>query len=315
MNSRPFAKILRRGGFVIGMAAMLVVAAGGAGMAAAAPDPGSGLRTVAPVRVLDTRSGLGAPKAPIQANSTLNIATGDLADTVTAIVVNITVVNGTASSYLTIWGGGGPRPNTSTVNWTGTSAVANGATISVHAGDDLSIFNAAGTVDVVIDLIGFYTPGAPGRTGPMGPAGPAGEIGPAGPAGADGAVGETGPAGAIGPIGLTGPIGATGAAGAVGAAGPAGDVGPAGPIGPIGVAGPAGPAGPAGLPGADGAPGPVGPIGPVGREVRLARRLDRSDWRNRSSWSGWSLVLTARWVRQARTAPQPARLARSTCRR
>ena len=46
MNSHPLARILRRGGLVVGLAAMLVVAAGGAGIAAAMPEPGSGSPTV-----------------------------------------------------------------------------------------------------------------------------------------------------------------------------------------------------------------------------------------------------------------------------
>ena len=64
MNSHPLARILRRGGLVVGLAAMLVVAAGGAGIAAAMPEPGSGLHTVlTPDRVHDTRSGVGAPNS------------------------------------------------------------------------------------------------------------------------------------------------------------------------------------------------------------------------------------------------------------
>ena len=39
MKSHPLANILRRGGFFIGLAAMLVVAAGGAGMPLPCPIP------------------------------------------------------------------------------------------------------------------------------------------------------------------------------------------------------------------------------------------------------------------------------------
>ena len=223
------------------MAGMLVVAGSGAGMAAGAPDLaagapdlGSGLHTVTPVRVLDTRIGVGAPKAQLQPNATLDISVDGLPEAATAIVVNVTVVNGTASSYLIISAKGDPQPITSTINWNTPFPVANGATIAVHGDHHVSIYNAAGSVDVIADFIGYYTPGAPGPAGPVGPAGPAGADGKTG---ADGAPGPAGPTGAPGPAGPTGAPGPAGPTGAPGPAGPTGETGPAGPTGAPGSAG------------------------------------------------------------------------------
>ena len=217
MKSHPLTNILRRGGFAIAMAGMLVVAGGGAGMAADAPDLaarmpdlGSGLHTVTPVRVLDTRIGVGAPKAQLQPNATLDMSVDGLPEAATAIVVNVTVVNGTASSYLIISAKGDPQPITSTINWNTPFPVANGATIAVHGDHHVSIYNAAGSVDVIADFIGYYTPGAPGPAGPVGPAGPAGADGKTGPAGPTGEPGPAGPTGAPGPAGPTGAPGSAG---------------------------------------------------------------------------------------------------------
>lgn len=235
MRSHRLTTVLRRGWFVGAMASMLVVAGAGSGAgiaAAAASDPGNGFHPVTTARVLDTRDGTGAPKAPVGPGKTLDATMTGVPDAATAVAVNVTVANGTAVSFLTIAGKGDPRPITSTVNWSNPFAVANGATVTVHADHIVSIFNAAGSVDVIVDLVGYFAPGAPG---PVGPQGPAGETGPAG---AEGPAGVAGPKGDVGPAGETGPAGAEGAIGAEGPAGPEGPMGPAGQDGKS--AGPAG---------------------------------------------------------------------------
>jgi hypothetical protein len=61
----------------------------------------------------------------------------------------------------------------------------------------VSLYNDAGKVDVIIDVVGYYEPaasggGGGGAPGPAGPAGPAGAVGPAGPAGPAGAAAVAG---------------------------------------------------------------------------------------------------------------------------
>ncbi|MEQ1703633.1 MAG: collagen-like protein [Ilumatobacteraceae bacterium] len=181
---------------LLGVSALLV------GSSAAAPsDPAEAhtFHSVATVRVLDTRNAIGVdPSAPLAAGATLDLEVPDLPDDAAAVVINVTVVHGTAVSYLTLFPKGATRPTTSTINWLSTAAVGNAATVQLGTDHSISVYNDAGTVDVIIDLIGYYAPGGVGAQGPegaMGVEGPAGPEGPMGPAGQDGE--GAGPAGFV----------------------------------------------------------------------------------------------------------------------
>jgi hypothetical protein len=154
------------------------------------------------VRVLDTRNGTGGvPISPLAGGATLSFVVPGLPDDASAIAVNVTAVNGSVGSYLNLFATGTPRPTTSVVNWNSPAPVANAATVVLSASHSITAFNLSGQVNVVIDLLGYYAPGA---------------TGPAGQAGTDGAVGPEGPAGSEGPMGPAGVDGTT--------AGPAGSV-------------------------------------------------------------------------------------------
>src|SRR5262249_59435927 len=59
-----------------------------------------------PARVLDTRSGNGAPVAPLGAGASLDLQVtgrGGVPAGATAVVLNVTVTNPTAQSFLTAW--------------------------------------------------------------------------------------------------------------------------------------------------------------------------------------------------------------------
>jgi hypothetical protein len=86
---------------------------------------------------------------------------------------------------MTVYPTGEARPNTSTINWSSNGAVANSATVQLHADRSVRIYNSAGTVNVIIDLLGYYAP-SPVGNGAAGPAGPTGATGPTGPQGLPG---------------------------------------------------------------------------------------------------------------------------------
>jgi hypothetical protein len=142
-----------------------------------------------------------------------------LSASATAAVLNVTVVNPTAGSYLTVWPADKTKPLASSLNWSaGQAATPNQVTTALDPSGMLSLFNNAGTVDVIVDVVGLYEPastvGGGGATGPAGPTGAPGS---------PGAKGDKGAAGAQGPSGPQGPEGPSG--------------GPAGPSGPQGVPG------------------------------------------------------------------------------
>jgi hypothetical protein len=125
---------------------------------------GGGLRTLAAARKLDTRT-VGS-KAPLAANAATDIALGVPAGA--TALVNLTVVNNTATGYLRAWPAGGTEPTISWVNYPGanTGARAGLAAIRVGTGGRIRVKNvSAGTAHLLVDVQGWYAeiPGPPVR--------------------------------------------------------------------------------------------------------------------------------------------------------
>ena len=166
---------------------------------------GTGTRSVfvpiVPCRLADSRPGglhigtFGGPLAP-QGEATFAVwgTNGNctIPTSATGIATNVTIDNPTDNSYLTVYPGDATRPNASNLNWTATSApTPNQVTVGLSATGTIKTFNNAGTVDVIIDVVGYYEPAGTGGTGPQGPPGAAGAPGADG---APGATGDPGPA-------------------------------------------------------------------------------------------------------------------------
>jgi len=71
-------------------------------------------------------------------------------------VANITVTNGTKGSFLSVFPHGGPKPAASTINFGVGQTIANHTMVKVAAGQ-VDIYNQLGTVDVIADVVGFYS--------------------------------------------------------------------------------------------------------------------------------------------------------------
>ena len=149
-----------------------VTATNAAGRGSASPNSntvvvGRGIyHPLSPTRILDTR-GSGA----LGAGSTITVpVAADLgvpANSIYAAVINVTVVNTTTPSYLTIYPAGIPQPLASSLNWTAGQTVPNLVEVAVGPGGQVNVFNAAGSTDVIFDVEGYVeTPTAtPGPTG------------------------------------------------------------------------------------------------------------------------------------------------------
>ncbi|GAA4263952.1 choice-of-anchor D domain-containing protein [Dactylosporangium darangshiense] len=117
-------------------------------------------RPMDPVRLLDTREGNGAPKAPLGGGQTLHLQVtgrgGVPSSKISAVVLNVTVTAPTSAGYLTVYPAGVTRPTASSLNfpagWTG----ANSVTVPVGTNGQVDIFNAAGNVHVIADVLGYY---------------------------------------------------------------------------------------------------------------------------------------------------------------
>ena len=124
---------------------------------------------VTPRRVLDTRSGVGAPAGKVGPGRSVGLVVRDPAraqDPVpagaTAVILNVTVVGATVPTYVTAFPSGTPAPLASNVNLRPGETVPNLVTVQLGTDGAVSLRNAAGSVHLVADLAGYYTPDAAG---------------------------------------------------------------------------------------------------------------------------------------------------------
>ncbi len=73
-----------------------------------------------------------------------------------AVALNVTVTEPSASSFLTVWPTGTPRPLASNLNFVTGQTVANSVLTKVGADGTISIYNNTGAVHVVIDVVGWF---------------------------------------------------------------------------------------------------------------------------------------------------------------
>jgi hypothetical protein len=114
-----------------------------------------GFNALDPIRIFDTRN-----SPPLGQNASTNLAVGGqfgVPIQASAVVMNATVTRGTAASFLTIFPEGTSRPGVSNLNWAPGQTVANQVTVKLGSNGAITIFNAKGTVDVILDLAGFYS--------------------------------------------------------------------------------------------------------------------------------------------------------------
>jgi hypothetical protein len=118
-----------------------------------------------PARLMDTRPGYPtidqgfAGIGPLGPSGTQNLTvvgrTGVPAEAA-AVALNVAVTNPTASSFLTVWPAGEPRPTAANLNFTRGQTVPNMVIAKVGAGGQISLFNLFGTTDVVVDILGWF---------------------------------------------------------------------------------------------------------------------------------------------------------------
>jgi hypothetical protein len=113
-----------------------------------------------PARVLDTREGIGAPRARVaQAPLALPIVgRGAIpASGVSAVLLNVTAVAPSADTYITVYPSGGERPLAANLNAVRGQIVPNMVLGRLGPDGSVSMFNYAGDVDLVADAMGWFT--------------------------------------------------------------------------------------------------------------------------------------------------------------
>jgi hypothetical protein len=117
-----------------------------------------------PIRLLDTRTGIGAPAAAVGPGQQVRVqiaGTHGIPRTgVSAVTVNLTVTGPTRSGYLTAYPDGGSRPVVSNLNFSSGQTVADLAVVPVGADGSILLYNGSiGTVQMIADLAGYYVAG------------------------------------------------------------------------------------------------------------------------------------------------------------
>ncbi|MFI9386885.1 hypothetical protein [Kutzneria sp. NPDC052558] len=127
--------------------------------ASAAPTSGAGngFTAVTLARVLDTRTSGGA----VQSDGTRVLdLTGSVPADATAVLLNVTATNVTANTYVTVWPDGADRPVTSNLNLVPGRDIPNAVTVELRPGQKIDLYNHFGSVDLIADIEGYYSPSA-----------------------------------------------------------------------------------------------------------------------------------------------------------
>ena len=144
--------------------------------AAPAAEAGAGSRFVptSPVRMLDTRAGVGAPKQAVGPGQSVTLqvtGTGGVpAAGVSAVALNVTAVGATARGFVTAYPTGQPRPEASNLNLNPGVVTPNLVIVKVGDGGRVTLYNSSGTTHLLADLAGYYTADSGSSYRPLTPA-------------------------------------------------------------------------------------------------------------------------------------------------
>ena len=122
--------------------------------------PSGHFTAIVPERLVDSRDGTGGFNTPWGPGQTRNVtvnSVGPIPDNATAVVLNVTGIFPTQATHLTIWPQGLTRPNASNLNLQPGDVLPNAVVVKVSELGQISVFNNAGSVDVVVDVVGYYT--------------------------------------------------------------------------------------------------------------------------------------------------------------
>lgn len=115
------------------------------------PSGAPGVQLPGADRVLDTRT----TGRPVGVEGTVSVPVPGAAVAATGLLVNVTMVNATAATFLAV-----PGTGTSVVNTVAGRTAANLAVLPVGTGGAVTLVNHAGSVDVVVDVLGWFGAGS-----------------------------------------------------------------------------------------------------------------------------------------------------------
>ncbi|MGL5910693.1 MAG: hypothetical protein ACRCZP_11870 [Phycicoccus sp.] len=119
-------------------------------------------------RLMDTRNGTGVRVGALGAGSTVSLHVQGSAGLPTfglgSVVLNVTAVGATDSSFVSVYPSGTTRPTVSSLNLSRGFTGANLVTVPVGESGAVDLYNAAGSVHLVADVVGWYAKGTRAAT-------------------------------------------------------------------------------------------------------------------------------------------------------
>ncbi|HUQ00450.1 MAG TPA: M12 family metallo-peptidase [Aeromicrobium sp.] len=134
--------------------------------------------SLSPQRLLDTRNGIGAPRAQVGPGQAVTFQVagrgGVPASDVSAAILNLTATNGTRPGVITAYPAGISRPTASNVSYGAGQTVATHATVKLGDAGRVTLYNASsGPVHLIADVSGWYQGGTVSQPGMFTPVVPA----------------------------------------------------------------------------------------------------------------------------------------------
>lgn len=135
---------------------------------------GTNYTAYGPTRLLDTRNGTGAPQGAVGAGGTVKLkvaGVGSIPANAQAAVLNLTVTAPTAAGTITNYPDGSTVPGTVGVNFAAGQTVATLAVATIGPDGTVDLLNtSSGTVQVIADVTGYFTPVSAGGYTSLSPA-------------------------------------------------------------------------------------------------------------------------------------------------
>jgi uncharacterized protein (DUF1501 family) len=125
------------------------------------PAAPSGFVAAVPTRVFDTRDGTGGRTTPLGQGETWRFplaGTNGIPIGAVAVALNLTSVDATAGTYVTVSPSGELRPFASNLNPVPGAAIPNLVLARVGVGGSIDLYNNSGSVHLVGDVVGWFVP-------------------------------------------------------------------------------------------------------------------------------------------------------------
>jgi hypothetical protein len=134
---------------------------------AASTSSAQSYKPVTATRVLDTRTGLGAPQAQIANGATLTLQvagnTSPVPAGAAAVAISLTATREAGAGYMEAYASGSTVTPTTALSY-GTNTVASLAgDVPVSAGGKIAITNYGAATDLIADILGYYVPDKSGE--------------------------------------------------------------------------------------------------------------------------------------------------------